>query len=300
MQTTFNFLKSVSLVKYETPFIQGLDGFDWNYSPFVSEEQTKTMTKQVFPWAGLGLPVLRKEGQEAVYDNMAELPAMTMTVYKYNLSWKATDETLFYSQQNMGDLLGKAGKSMGANHKYLKGLLIANLTFNDLTSTTVYDGVAVCGTHTTRSGDTVDNALTAAVLDFDSYWDTWDFFRTSLISHAGVKYQKMAAYAQAHPSLRRNWEEIMNSSANPLALQSGVANTSHKVEFVEQLHATSTTAWALYTKEAKEDFRVYVAKAPYYKMDRDEDHEVTKYRSWQWLGMLPVDFPNVVYNPGAS
>jgi len=295
--TTYNIAKAVSLVKYEKPFQFAADGLDWGYGSLVSEAKSDTKTKQVFPVAGLPVPTLTKELQDFYFADMAELGAVTITIYKYTLSFKLSWEAKHYGEKTLGDIMADRGKEMGSNHKYLKGLIIAT-DWNNIATNTVYDSVAVAGSHTTRAGNTVNTALTASAFDFDSAWDSYNFFRTSLYNHSGLRVQSKPFAMVGSPSLRKDFEKVFESIAEPDTLANKNTMANKGIRFIENPHATSSTRYTFVSDGIKNDYRVYVVQAPTTDTDEDKTHHAICLLSWQALGSGWVDFFHIVSNAG--
>lgn len=294
---TYNVAKAVSLVAYEKPFQFGVQGAQWGYEPLVGEEKSTTKTKQVFPVAGLPIPTLTKEGQSFYFADMAELDAVTITMYKYSLSTSISWEAEQYAEKTLGKLMTARAKEMAANYKYLKGLVIGT-DWSNIATNTGFDGVAIAGTHTTRAGNSVDTDLTAASLDYDSGWDMWDFFRTSMYNEAGIKVQANAFACCGHPSLQRRYQKVFKSEQEPDTL-GNFNGLKGKIRFIENPHAASATRYTFVSDGIKNDYRVYTVLAPKTDTDQDKTHDMMHLLSKTAFGTGWVAHYHIVSNAGA-
>ena len=296
--TTNQFAKAISLVDYQPAFISGADTVSWDWKKLATLKTTNRKTEQVFSWAGLPIPAQTNELQPIYYADMAELPATTFTMTKYSLATSFSYELLKYDQ-HVRDLMAKAGKQMGNAHSYLKDVVIANI-FNNATTATVYDSVALCGTHTTRSGDSVDNALAAASLSFDNLWSQIDYFSTALVNHSGMKFTSKPKYLVLNPIQAKTVEKILETDREP---DQGDWNKNTLLKRgIQPLycpHLTSTTEYFLVGENFADDLWVFTVEEPQFDMEDDFDRMGTKYRSYQIFGAGVKDYFEIVENPGA-
>ena len=296
---TYNIAKAISLVKYEKPFQFGVQGASWEYAPLVGEEKSSDMTKQVFPVAGLPIPTLTAEWGDHYLADMAELDAVTITMYKYTLGTGISWEAKTYGERTLGDQMSDRAKEMAANHKYLKGLIIGT-DWSNIATNTGFDAVAIAGTHTTRAGNSVDTDLTAATFDYDAAWDMWDFFRTSMYNEAGIKVQGQPFACVGHPSLLRKFKKAFESNVEPDTIGGGNVNAlKGKIRFIENPHAASSTRYTFVSDGIKNDYRVYTVQAPSTDTEEDKFHDGMYLLSKQALGSGWISHYHIVSNAGA-
>jgi len=300
--TTYSFAKSVSLVDYQKPFISGSQIYSWNWKPLVSQMKTSRQTEQYYSLAGLPVASRTGELEQVYYRDMAELPATTITMYKSTIATSFSYEFLKYNI-HASDIMQKRAKAMGESLAYYKDVAVANV-FNNCESTAsgyvMYDSVALCGTHTTNNGDTVDNSLTAASLSFDNLWLMVDYFNYSLTNHAGLKFTAKPKYVLTHPVNAKTLEKILKTDREPDQADWNT-NTlgTYSLMPIYCNHITSTDDYWLISDKFKDDFPLFNVESARYKEEEDFDRMGIKYRGHQMFGLRPVDYFNIVFNPGS-
>ena len=298
--TTYNFAKAVSLTDYFENFVTGKDNYRWDWQQLVTMKQTNRMTEQVFSRYGLPTPIQVGQFEPITFYDMGELAATTFTAVKYGIATSFSYELLKFDWQ-ITDLMGKAGKSMGQGHAYLRDRLVAE-QFNDITTNTAFDSVAICGTHTMTGGQSVDNDLTAASLDFDNLWGSINYFNTSMYNHSGQRITAKPKFVITNPVNQKILEKILSASGEPDTSDLNNPNTIKSLYDLKAVycpHLSSTTQYILASDEFPGDFYFFSVDEPKYEEDADFDRHGLKLKSWQIFALGIKDFVNVVNNAGA-
>lgn len=298
--TTYSFAKAVSLTDYFENFITGKELYTWDWKQLVTTKKMNRMTEQVFSWYGMPTPIQVGQFEPVTYYDMGELAATTFTAYKYGIATSFSYELLKYDWQ-IKDLMGKAGKSMGQGHAYLRDRLVAD-QFNNITTYTAFDGTAICGTHTMTGGQSVDNDLTAASLDFDNLWGSINFFNTAMYNHSGQRITAKPKYVVTNPVNQKILEKILAASGEPDTSDLNNPNTIKSLYDLKAVycpHLSSTTQYLVLSEDFPMDFYFMVVDEPKFEEESDFDRHGMKLKSWQIFALGIKDFVNVVNNAGA-
>jgi len=298
--TTYNFAKAVSLTDYFENFVTGKDLYTWAWDKLVTKKKMNRMTEQVFSWYGMPTPIQVGQFEPVTYYDMGELAATTFTAAKYGIASSFSYELLKYDWQ-IKDLMGKAGKSMGQGHAYLRDRLVAE-QFNDITTNTAFDSTAICGTHTMTGGQSVDNDLTAASLDFDTLWSSINYFNTAMYNHSGQRITSKPKYVLTNPVNQKILEKILNASGEPDTSDLNNPNTIkslYELQAVYCPHLSSTTQYVVMSEDFPGDFYFMEVDAPKFEEESDFDRHGLKIKSWQIFALGIKDFIHVVNNAGA-
>lgn len=298
--TTYSFAKAVSLTDYFENFVTGKDLYTWAWDKLVTKKKMNRMTEQVFSWYGMPTPIQVGQFEPVTYYDMGELAATTFTAAKYGIASSFSYELLKYDWQ-IKDLMGKAGASMGKGHAYLRDRLVAE-QFNDITTNTAFDSTAICGTHTMTGGQSVDNDLTAASLDFDNLWSSINYFNTAMYNHSSQRITAKPKYVLTNPVNQKILEKILNASGEPDTMDTNNPNTIknlYELQAVYCPHLSSTTQYVVMSEDFPGDFYFMEVDAPKFEEESDFDRHGLKIKSWQIFALGIKDFVNVVNNAGA-
>jgi len=259
---TITFAKAVALTKYEEPMLieDGRDSVNWK--PLFTHGKMKANSWQTFQITGFGEADQRSELQAVTFEEAAELDPITFTAIGFVKGFVVSEELIDDNIQ-ITNLLGKWSTSVGRVMRLAReksAMSIFNNAFD--VAYPGWDGVELCGTHTTYSGDTLDNDFPATSFDWDTYWDLIRYFTYQMIDERGLPMSAEPWQMVMHPILQERWEAIMKS---PGKYDTGDnhANTlkdkQTKVTF--NRHASSTTAYFMMSKEQRDHFHFRIKKA---------------------------------------
>lgn len=267
--TTYSLAKSVSITDYMKPFCTKSDMQSWPWSKISIAKKTNRGTEQVYSIAGL--PPARATGElgETYFADLSELPATTFTVGKYTIGTTFSDEVIA-DNQHLGDLMKEAGTFMGDAQSYINDASMAYPFNNAFSAFTMYDSVALCGTHTLKSGDTFNNVLTTSSLTYDNLWAAISKFETTLFTQSGLYLKDTPKYIVYHPSKEKNMRAILKSSQVP-----GTANndkntiTDYNLVPIPCRFLTTTTNWFLLGSKFPETYIRFNRQRPEVEWDKD-------------------------------
>ena len=198
----YSFAKAVAITDYLPSFRQNQTEQLWGYDKITGMKKTTKATEQVFSYSGLPAASQTGELEPIFYADMHELGATTFTVNKYTIATMFSHELLkdnLHIKGGTEGIMKDAGTAAGESMAFIKAQAIAatlNRAFNP--SYPLYDGVELCGVHTTKNGDSFDNDLTAASLTFDNVWLAINHFETSLLSQSGLYLKDSPKYLIYH------------------------------------------------------------------------------------------------------
>lgn len=298
--TRYSLAKAVARTDYQPAFRQKSDQQLWAYDKICGMKSTKAATEVVFGFSGLPAANQTGELEPIFYADMHELDSTTFTVNKFTLATMFSHEVL-KDNLHLPDLMGEAGDMMGESMAYIKAQAIAaplNRAFNN--SYTMYDGVELCGTHTLKSSDSFDNALTAASLTFDNLWLAINHFETTLLQQSGLYMKDTPKYLIYHPSKEKEVQAILQSQLEPGTADND-KNTIRNYSLVPvpcRFLSTSTN-WFLASERFKKDLLFWSREKPQTDTEEDFDRMGMKVRNYQRFAVGVRDFMRIVGNPGA-
>ena len=267
--TTYAFAKAVALTSYMPAFIDKSEKQSWDWEKIVTKKSTDGATEQIFSYAGL--PVARKTGElgSIYYADMKELGSTTFTVGKYTIGTTFSDEVIA-DNQHLGDLMKEAGTFMGDAQSYINDASMAYPFNNAFSAFTMYDSVALCGTHTLKSGDTFNNVLTTSSLTYDNLWAAISKFETTLFTQSGLYLKDTPKYIVYHPSKEKNMQAILKSSLVP----GGANNDKNTIQGYNLVpipcrFLTTTTNWFLLGSRFPETYIRFNRQRPEVEWDKD-------------------------------
>jgi len=300
--TTFAMAKSIALTQYMKPFRNDSKLQTWAWDKIFTKKGTKKATEQVYGTAGYPVARQTKEMETIYYADMAELDATTFTVNKYTLGTMFSHE-LIKDNLRHPDLMKDAGSAMGSSHAFLRDQVTAaifNRAFNSTTQP-MYDSVALCGTHTLKSGDSFVNELTAATLSYDSVWSAVNSFQTSITAHSGLYLFDVPKFLLYHPSKEREVKKILETTNGEPDTADNNKNTLRDYNLVPiscRFLSTSTN-WFLMGSRFKNDLLYLSREKLQNDMDDDFDRMAVKIRSYQRFATGVRDFLYIFGNQGA-
>jgi hypothetical protein len=195
----------------------------------------------------------------------------------------------------------EAGSFMGDSHSFVRDISAAtpfNRAFNS--SYPLWDDTELCGAHTTHSGDTFTNELTAASIGPDSIWLMVNHFETSMLNQQGQYVRDTPKYIIAHPSKRKLVEVALESS-----LESGTMDNDKNVLKGRGLipiycrYLTTSTNWFIAGSKFKSDALWFTREGVTTAMEDDFDLMGSKIRTHQRYAYGIRDHSHIVGNQGA-
>ena len=302
-QTRLNWAKAVALTDYMPAFRSGGDIASWGWKKISTTKSSKKATEQVYPYTGFGLPMETNELEMIHYDSMYELDPTTFTMKKYTLATMFSDELIADRREHMKDIMKEAGTAMRESHQYIRDLIMASHFNNAFSGATVWDGSALCDTHTLKSGGTLDNDLTAADLSHTSLWLAWSYFTGTISTQRGLLQQTTPVALICHTSEEKNARVIKESNLETLAatIHSQDKNVlKGKFDIITNPFLTDIDNWFLVDDKFKSDLLFFERQAPKTDTEADFDREGLKIKNVQRFASGPKDFPHIVGTPGAS
>jgi hypothetical protein len=298
--TTYSHAKAVARTMYQPAFRQNQTEQLWPYDKVVSMKNTNRATEEVFSTSGLPAANSTGELEPIYYADMHELGSTVFTVGKYTIATMASHE-LIEDNIHLPDIMKEAGAAAGESMEFIKAQAIAaplNRAFDS--DYTMFDGVELCGTHTMKSGDELDNALTAASITFDNVWLAVNHFETSLLSQSGLYLKDTPKYLIYHPSKEKEVQAVLKSQLEPGTADND-KNTikDYNLVPVPCRYLTTSTYWFLASPKFKDDFQFWNRESPKTAMEDDFDRMGVKFRNHRRFAVGIRDFIRVIGNPGA-
>jgi len=298
--TTYSFAKAVALTDYQPAFRDNQKEQLWAYDKICSMKSTNRATEQVFSYAGLPAASQTGELEPIYYADMSELDATTFTVNKFTIATMFSHE-LVKDNIHLPDIMKEAGSAAGESMAFIKAQAIAaplNRAFSN--TYTMFDGVELCGTHTLKSGDTLDNDLTPASLSFDNVWSAINHYETSLLSQSGLYLKDTPKFLIYHPSKEKEVQAILQSNLEP-GTGDNDKNTIRNYNLVPVpcRYLTTSTYWFLASEKFKNDFQFWLREKPTSAMEDDFDRMGIKMRNYTRFAVGIRNFTRIVGNPGA-
>lgn len=297
--TTYSIAKAVSNTDYLPAFIDNADRQSWPWSKICTKKKTGRGSEQMFSWAGLPPSRSTEELGEVHFADIAELPATTWTVGKYTIGSAFSDESI-EDNQHLPDLMSEAGTFMGQSQAYAQDQAAAYPFNNAFSAYTVFDSVALCGTHSMRSGDAFDNVLTTASLTYDNLWAGVNKFETTIFSQAGHYLKDTPKYVLYHPSKEKQWQVIRQTSNVP-----GTANNDkntlqdYNLVGIPCRHLSTTTNWFILGEQFPKDYIWFTRYKPRTKWDKDFVHGAVLCKSEARFAREIRNFTHIFGNAGS-
>lgn len=261
MANTNTFPKTVSLSLYEKPMLMedARDSVDWK--PLFTHGTMKAGSWQTYQIVGFGEADRREELEPITFEEPGELDAITFTAIEYVKGFMIS-QRLKEDNTQIPDILGKWAKSIGRIMRLAREKSAMSIFHNAFdVSYPGYDGVELCGTHTTYSGDTLDNDFPATSYGWDTKWDLIKYFRYQMVDERNLPMSADPWCWILHPSLEDVHEAIMKSPGKYDEADLHANTLKDKgTKVVYDRHASSTTAYFLMAKEQRDamHFRIKV------------------------------------------
>jgi hypothetical protein len=300
--TTFALAKSIALTQYMKPFRSDSKLQTWAWDKISTRKGTKKATEQVYSTAGYPSARQTKEMETIYYADMAELDATTFTVNKYTLGTMFSHEVI-EDNLHLPDLMKDAGSSMGSSHSFLRDQVMAaifNRAFN-ATTQPMYDGVALCGSHTLQSSDSFSNELTAADITYDSLWSAVNSFQTSITAHSGLYLFDVPKWLVYHPSKEKQVKKILETTNGEPDTADNNKNTlrDYNIVPIPCRFLSTSTNWFLLGSRFKNDLLFLSREKVKTDMDDDFDRMAVKIRTYQRFATGVREFLYLFGNQGA-
>lgn len=243
-----------------------------------------------------------QEGQDYSYEQQAQGASQTLTVAKWGLGVKFTEELIEDGKFSfIADALKKLPKS-GMETKELEGMKIFNQGFDTKTSA---DGQFVFDVdHSLPSGLTFRNELsTAADLSPDSLRDAITDFETQFVGDSGIIASIRPKVLLVPSALRAYAQELVMSQLKPDSSDNNMNSlASEGLMVVSSPHLTDTDAWFLLAEPSETGLRVVNRKPMETKAtgpDNGFDDDTLKYKA-RYREVVGVTHPYGIFgSPGA-
>lgn len=298
--TTHAFTKAISRQVFQPPFRVAADQYSWPWEKITTVKTSSAATESTFSFNGLGYARQTGELEPVFYNDMSENASTTWTHAKYTLGTMFSQELMEDSQYI--SFVKEAGQAIGEGQAYMVEYTVAtvlNRAFNS--SYTLWDGSELCASsHTTFSGDSVDNDLTAASLDFDTLWSAISHFETTLVTQDGLPITDKPKFLIYHPSQEKDVIKLLKTSSGQPDTPDHSVNslTLYGLIPVSCRHLTSTY-WFVAGSKFPKDFIFYWRIRKEVKQEGDFDRDAIKIKSRQRYSVGLRDWTYIVGNPGA-
>lgn len=300
MATLEQLRKAVSNVEFLEAFESGAEVRNWPWQLISSQRKATGLTESVFGFSMLGEAAVTRPNQAIHRSEIAELPETLFSMFKTTISTTLPHEARF--NRHIKDLAGRVGKSMGRSLSYTRDKLLAsvlNAAF-DATAQPMYDGRALCDTHTMRSGHIVENELPPSSLTYDTVWDCIDYMRVGIYNHAGMLASTSNNYYLiTRDNNARTVKKILEAKGEPDTTDLNNPNALPKITPIFCPFLTSTSSFFIANGDFKDDFLFFDLEGPKYKTADDLTRHGTIYMAWSIYGFGVKEFFNIVGNPGA-
>lgn len=294
---------AISRQIFQPAFNVSADMKHWDWEQLATIRSSDAAYEQTFGYTGIGAAVATDELAPAYYGKYQELPTIQWIHTKYTLGGMVSQE-LIEDNKNLPDVVGTLGKKIGEGHAYIKDYTVAQLFNNAFTSSTaynLYDSAQLCTSHTLqKSGGTVNNALTAASLNFTNLWLAINFFEYSMYTHEGLPTSDTPKYLLYHPSQHKTVKKILETDRGEPDTANNNKNTltDYGITPIPCRFLTSTY-WFLAGSQFPEDLVFYNRIAKEVKEDADFDRDAVKIKSRERFSVKFKDWMHIVGNPGA-
>lgn len=300
MATLESIRKAISNVEFLEAFESAANARSWAWKQIADQRKASGLTESVFGFSMLGEAAVTKPNEPVHRSEIAELPETTFTMFKTTISTTLPHEAKF--ARHLKDLAGKVGKSMGRSLSYTRDKMLAdvlNYAF-DSVAQPMYDGVELCGSHTTRSGIVVETAMPPSSLSYDTVWDSVDHMRVGIYNHAGLLASvSQRFYLITRDNNAREVEKIIKAKGEPDTAYTNNPNVLPTITPIYCPFLESDQAFFIVNEDFKDDFLYFELEGPKYLDDKDLKHLGTFYVAWMMYGFGVKDYFNIVGNPGA-
>ena len=296
---TATFAKTVGLSLYEKPMMIEATKDEWEYKKAFTVGTMKNGSWQTYQYTGLGAANLTGELELVQFDEAQELDPIVFTAIKYTKGFVISEELEDDNRQIKG-FLGSMGKSVGRAHRYAINVATSSVFNNAFNSTyDGWDGVELCGSHTTASGDTIDNDLGPSSLSWDTYWEMMRYFDYGIVDEQGLPLTDTPKMFVTHPYNRELMEAILKSPGRFDRTDLHANTLKDTTEVVYNRLLSSTTAFFMMGSNMKEHLHLRIRKPVKTVWDNAFENIGRKCRTHQRFSYGFSDHRYVAGNPGA-
>jgi hypothetical protein len=253
--STATLIKTRSIIDYQPAFREAADKDPWEWKVVTKEMTTKRGEERFFAFVGYPMPDQVNELQSIPFVDMAELGETKLNVIKFGMGGRFSFE-IVEDNQHLPELLGESGKMLGEAFaqfvaKYQSYVFDRAFTTNS--AYYVFDGVALCGTHTLADGSTYVNALGALGADYDNFWLSKAAYEWQRKNHVGLLATDTVDSVVAYSTYLPTWTKILTNPYQPDTTdrnENFVAKD--KIKLVINPYQYSATQWSLCGKKFRE------------------------------------------------
>lgn len=291
------FIQTLGTQLFWPPFRKKSKRKTWEWDQLYSEKQSKRQQEQTYSFSGLGAAKETPVFGDVYYADMSELPSTKWVHARYSLGAILPNEMIDDSKDSgYIDFVRDLASSMGDGHSYARDVAAAFPLVGAFSTFVTYDGVALCGSHVTKSGLTVNNALPAASLSYSAVWDAVLFFETSVFTEDGLPYFTSAKKLIVHPLSLPAARLIVENEFEPNTVNRN-QNLLPGLTIVTCRYIP-TGYWFVVGENASEDFIYWNRQEPSVVTGEDFDRHAVKFKSISRFSFGPRDYREIVGNPG--
>jgi hypothetical protein len=303
MASTLTMARSVSLTDYQPELRKKADKRTWDHEKISTVGSTKRGQEKYPLWGGLPLPVPSGELKPVPFYDIKDLGETPITIGKYLLGTRFSNE-LIEDAWHLPNLMSEAGKCIGESFGQMYDKL-RSYPFDQAFVNTyqkMWDGAAMCTTHTLTDGTTYSNLLTASPPDYDTLWSALIAFNRTRKNHVGLLTAGKAKWIVCGPALEQYFTKILNNSVEPDTLErnDSFIKKNYGLELIVDPFLTSTTAWFILGEDFKENNiwlwrKKMVVDEPF----QDKDFRAVKLAAEMRGGGAVTDYLGILGNAGA-
>lgn len=296
----YTLTKSISLTDFMPPFTDAGKVALWPWEKLATVKTTKRAQEQIYGWYGLPPAQKTNTGAPGYYDEIGELDSMTITISKYTIGSVVLDEFVEDNRHFRG-FMQKLGKSMGMSHSYAVSAAVAqrfNRAFNS--AYPVFDGAALCSTHTLADGTTtVSNVATAASINFDNVWAMLNYFESTQRAQNGMYMYEKPKYILFHPSKWKLVRKVLDATGEPDTADNNPNSLKDYGLIPIPCRFLSTNYWFIIGENFPDTFYFFWSRRLRKETERDIDRGGTKIMTSSRWGFGIVNWQSIVGNQGA-
>lgn len=259
--TTAAWSKAVSLKFYEKPFIINAMEKIFDYDKLFTIGVQTDQQWQTFQYAGFDRVGEVPELQLVPFSDAYELSPIIFTAVKYAAGFVFSEE-MEEDNRNIGSWLPSLAKAQSDEFKYAEQIAMTSIFENAFDSNySGWDGVELCGTHTTNNGATYTNYGGVLDISFSAVWDAADYFSSTVINEAGLPVKDVPYCIHYNPTRDRIVEKILKNTWEPDSSDRNV-NTLNKFKMIPCPNRLLTSGkWFVHGKKMK-DFLHFRRRKP--------------------------------------
>ena len=298
MDTT-TFAKTVGLTKYTKPMIIESRKPSWEWGKIFKAGTMEAGTWQTYQYTGFGAAHETDELEAVQFDEAYELDPIVLTAVKYTKGFMVSEE-MEEDNQQIPALLTNWARSIGRVQRYAREVCMASIFNNSFDSSyDGWDGVELCGSHTTNSGTTIDNDLGPTSLAWDTLWDQLKYFDYQIYDEAGLPITGTAKYLVTHPVNRDTVEAILESPGKYDTADRHANTLAGSVTPIYCRLLSSQTAYWIVGEEQMDHLHFLVKKEITSRWKDAFENIGRKNRTHQRFAYGFSDYRFIVGNPGA-